>query len=108
MPAARVGSASCFLAFDTSAARRDMAPPFRTPGFGALLPGAPYALNPDRGCTNLRRVLSMSAHPSPPRREGLAQIDPFRTEMVPVSARHTLYVEQWGAPNGVPAVALHG
>jgi proline iminopeptidase len=50
----------------------------------------------------------MSAHPSPPRREGLAAIEPYRVEMVPVSARHTLYLEQWGNPQGIPAVALHG
>jgi proline iminopeptidase len=48
------------------------------------------------------------SHPSPPRREGLAQIDPFRVDMAPVSPRHSLYVEQWGNPHGLPAVALHG
>lgn len=50
----------------------------------------------------------MSPSSSQPRREGLAQIEPFRVDMARVSDRHTLYVEQWGNPKGFPAVALHG
>ncbi|HEX7338938.1 MAG TPA: prolyl aminopeptidase [Rhodanobacteraceae bacterium] len=33
---------------------------------------------------------------------------PFHTERLPVDARHTLYVEQCGNPDGLPVVVLHG
>ena len=35
-------------------------------------------------------------------------ITPFRTRMLPVSNRHTLYVEESGNPTGVPVVFVHG
>lgn len=35
-------------------------------------------------------------------------IEPYATEMLPVSDLHTLYVEQVGNPNGKPVVFLHG
>ncbi len=36
------------------------------------------------------------------------EIEPFKKEFVPVSALHTLYVEQCGNPNGRPILFLHG
>lgn len=50
----------------------------------------------------------MNAPGSPPRRDLYAAAEPFHTEQLKVSARHTLYVEQAGAPRGLPALALHG
>ncbi len=35
-------------------------------------------------------------------------IDPFNQFRLPVSALHTLYVEEVGAPNGRPVIVLHG
>jgi len=35
-------------------------------------------------------------------------IDPFDQRMLPVSDDHRLYVEQCGAPDGIPVVILHG
>lgn len=35
-------------------------------------------------------------------------INPFATEMLPVSDNHTLYVEQSGNQNGFPIIVLHG
>ncbi|PWE17061.1 prolyl aminopeptidase [Marinicauda salina] len=43
------------------------------------------------------------------RRIGLhPAIEPFRTGMLDVGEGHTLYYEECGRPDGVPAVALHG
>jgi proline iminopeptidase len=36
------------------------------------------------------------------------EIDPYRTDMLKVSALHTLYYEEVGNPKGVPIVFLHG
>ncbi len=36
------------------------------------------------------------------------EIEPFRTQMLPVSNRHMLYVEESGNPAGVPVVFVHG
>ncbi|KAI5480098.1 proline iminopeptidase [Pseudohyphozyma bogoriensis] len=36
------------------------------------------------------------------------EIEPFKTEKVPVSELHTVFVSQYGNPKGIPAVALHG
>ena len=36
------------------------------------------------------------------------EIEPYATRMLPVSARHTLYVEECGNPNGMPIVFVHG
>lgn len=41
-------------------------------------------------------------------RELYPPIDPYFTEMLPVSGLHTLYVEQVGNPRGTPVVFLHG
>ncbi|MFZ4069706.1 MAG: prolyl aminopeptidase [Caulobacterales bacterium] len=46
--------------------------------------------------------------PVVPRRELFPAIEPFRHEMLKVSNRHTLYVEESGAPHGLAVVALHG
>ncbi|KAI8926476.1 Alpha/Beta hydrolase protein [Entophlyctis helioformis] len=35
-------------------------------------------------------------------------VEPFKTELLPVSPVHTLYLEQSGNPNGKPVVYLHG
>lgn len=35
-------------------------------------------------------------------------IEPYQTEMLPVSDLHTLYLEQSGSPVGMPVVFLHG
>jgi proline iminopeptidase len=35
-------------------------------------------------------------------------IEPFHAEMLPVSPRHTIYVEQCGSPDGAPVLCLHG
>ena len=45
---------------------------------------------------------------SPAMRELYPQIEPFRTQLLAVDPRHTLYVEECGNPNGVPVVFLHG
>ena len=41
-------------------------------------------------------------------RELYPEIEPYRTERVAVSDRHTLYIEECGNPEGLPAVFLHG
>ena len=41
-------------------------------------------------------------------RELYPEIEPYRTERLPVSDRHTLYVEECGSPEGLPVVFLHG
>lgn len=33
------------------------------------------------------------------------EIEPYRTERFPVDGRHTLYVEECGNPDGIPAVS---
>jgi proline iminopeptidase len=43
-----------------------------------------------------------------PRRDLYDPIEPFQAEMLRVSTRHTIYFEQCGNPDGIPAVALHG
>lgn len=41
-------------------------------------------------------------------RELYPEIEPYRTERFPVSARHTLHLEECGNPEGLPVVFLHG
>ncbi|MGH8183259.1 MAG: prolyl aminopeptidase [Rhodanobacteraceae bacterium] len=41
-------------------------------------------------------------------RELYPEIEPYRSECFPVSGRHTLYLEECGNPDGLPAVFLHG
>jgi proline iminopeptidase len=41
-------------------------------------------------------------------RELYPEIEPFRTQRLAVSDRHTLYIEECGNPAGVPVVFLHG
>lgn len=41
-------------------------------------------------------------------RELYPEIEPYQTEHFPVGAGHTLYLEQCGNPDGLPAVFLHG
>lgn len=43
-----------------------------------------------------------------PRRERYPLSEPFRTHRVEVGDGHTLYVEEVGRPDGIPAVVLHG
>jgi proline iminopeptidase len=50
----------------------------------------------------------MNAHTLQPRRDLYPAIEPFASEMLPVSRLHTIYVERSGAPGGKPALALHG
>ncbi len=50
----------------------------------------------------------MHGQTSAPRRDLYPPIEASRSEMLRVSDLHTLYVEESGAPNGRPAVALHG
>lgn len=45
---------------------------------------------------------------SPTLRDLYPPIEPYRTELFPVSALHTLYVEESGNPNGKPVIFLHG
>lgn len=48
----------------------------------------------------------MSKHSS---RTGLyPHIEPYKTQMLPVSDGHQLYVEECGRPDGLPVIALHG
>jgi proline iminopeptidase len=42
------------------------------------------------------------------RRELYDPIEPFHAETLKVSSRHTIYFEQCGAPEGLPAIAVHG
>lgn len=42
------------------------------------------------------------------RRDLYDPIEPFHAEMLRVSPRHTIYFEQCGNPDGMPAIALHG
>jgi proline iminopeptidase len=44
----------------------------------------------------------------PPADPLFPELDPYATGRLPVSARHTLYWETCGAPDGVPVVFLHG
>lgn len=46
--------------------------------------------------------------PVTPRRDLYPPLEPFQTELLRVSDRHTIYFEQSGDPQGVPALALHG
>lgn len=46
--------------------------------------------------------------PSPKRRPLYPAIEPFQTELLQVSDRHTMYFEQSGDPQGFPVLALHG
>ena len=46
--------------------------------------------------------------PNHSRRDLYPAIEPFHTDALRVSALHTVYFEQCGAPNGLPALALHG
>ena len=41
-------------------------------------------------------------------RELYPEIEPYRTERFPVGDGHTLYIEECGNPEGLPAVFLHG
>ena len=41
-------------------------------------------------------------------RELYPEIEPYRTERLPVGDGHTLYVEECGNPDGLPVVFLHG
>jgi proline iminopeptidase len=43
-----------------------------------------------------------------PRRERYPIVEPFATHRVEVGEGHTLYVEEVGRPDGIPAVVLHG
>jgi proline iminopeptidase len=45
---------------------------------------------------------------TPPRRDLYGPVEPFQAEMLKVSTRHSIYFEQCGLPEGLPAVALHG
>src|SRR5215475_2705722 len=45
---------------------------------------------------------------NPPRRDLYPALEPTQSEMIKVSALHTIYLEQCGAPRGRPALALHG
>lgn len=46
--------------------------------------------------------------PRAPRRDLYPPIEPFASENLRVSERHTLFMEQSGDPRGVPVVTLHG
>lgn len=46
--------------------------------------------------------------PTTPRRDLYPLIEPYASEMLRVSPRHTIYVEQSGNPQGRPVIALHG
>jgi proline iminopeptidase len=50
----------------------------------------------------------MYGQSSPPRRDLYPALEARRSEMLKVSALHTVYVEESGAREGRPAVALHG
>jgi proline iminopeptidase len=50
----------------------------------------------------------MNAPVTPPRRDLYPPIEPFQSEMLKVSPRHTIHFEQSGLPEGLPALALHG
>lgn len=54
------------------------------------------------------RSRTIAPQVAPQRRDLYPQIEPFQAEMLPVDARHTLYLEQCGAPNGLPVLCLHG
>lgn len=49
----------------------------------------------------------MSATPTI-RRELYPPLEPYQTDLLPVSERHTVFYEQSGDPHGIPALALHG
>ena len=46
--------------------------------------------------------------PAQPRRDLYPALEPYASEMIKVSPRHTIYVEQCGNPRGRPVIALHG
>ncbi|MBL8548902.1 MAG: prolyl aminopeptidase [Hyphomonadaceae bacterium] len=46
--------------------------------------------------------------PAAPRRDLFPTIEPYSSEMLPVSSRHTIHIEQCGNPRGRPVIALHG
>ncbi|MGE0045871.1 MAG: prolyl aminopeptidase [Hyphomonadaceae bacterium] len=46
--------------------------------------------------------------PAASRRDLHPAIEPYASEMLKVSPRHTIYVEQSGNPRGRPVIALHG
>ncbi|MES1156935.1 MAG: prolyl aminopeptidase [Alphaproteobacteria bacterium] len=50
----------------------------------------------------------MNAPTPPPRRDLYPTIEPYHSEMLRVSALHTIYFEQCGDPRGRAALALHG
>ncbi len=50
----------------------------------------------------------MNAHAAPPRRDLLPAIEPYRSDLLRVSALHTLYMEEAGNPKGAPVICLHG
>jgi proline iminopeptidase len=50
----------------------------------------------------------MYGQSAPPRRDLYPPIEALESEMLKVSDLHTIYLEQAGNPNGLPAVALHG
>jgi proline iminopeptidase len=45
---------------------------------------------------------------TPRRRDLYPAIEPFHSEMLPVSPLHTVYAERSGNPKGKPVIALHG
>jgi len=50
----------------------------------------------------------MYGQSSPPRRDLYPPLEARQSEMLKVSALHTIYVEESGAAQGLPVVALHG
>jgi proline iminopeptidase len=50
----------------------------------------------------------MNALVPPPRRALYAAVEPYRVDMLRVSSRHVLHVEQAGHPRGRAVLALHG
>ncbi len=54
------------------------------------------------------RSRPISSTAAPQRRDLYPQIEPYQAEMLPVDGRHTLYLEQCGAPEGLPVLCLHG
>jgi proline iminopeptidase len=50
----------------------------------------------------------MYGQSSPPRRDLYPALEARQSEMLKVSALHSIYVEESGAAQGRPVVALHG
>ena len=46
--------------------------------------------------------------PAQPRRDLYPALEPYASDTIKVSPRHTIYVEQCGNPRGRPVIALHG